>query len=341
MSAAFWRDDAPLAVMGTGFALPGAPVATEALLEGCAPWIDRRTMRAALAVAHRLGVRMRHLCRPFAAPIEPPRPGEANPDLAAAAVRAALAQAGLRPAELGYLIGHTATPAQMLPPNIGQVAGRLGYAGPFVELRQACTGFANALVLAQGLLRAGAAPVAIVGSETGSLFFDPRRAAVDPAQRVNLVQMGDGAGAIVLGRDTGRGPRLSRAFYGQAGRGRGAGLSMAAGAAEFAHDFAAVRRNGRDLLARCVEAADAVGALPADRVLPHQANGRLAGMLAPLLGLAPTRFVVNADRVGNTGSAAIWLALAQLRARLSPGESVAVLGLEATDYMFGGFRYEH
>jgi len=50
---------------------------------------------------------------------------------------------------------------------------------------------------------------------------------------------------------------------------------------------------------------------------------------------------VNANRLGNTGSAAIWLAFAELRSRMKLGESVLVLGAEATGHMFGGFRYVH
>jgi 3-oxoacyl-[acyl-carrier-protein] synthase III len=45
--------------------------------------------------------------------------------------------------------------------------------------------------------------------------------------------------------------------------------------------------------------------------------------------------------MGNTGSAAIWLALADLRKRVRPGASVLALGAEATKYMFGGFHYVH
>jgi 3-oxoacyl-[acyl-carrier-protein] synthase-3 len=45
--------------------------------------------------------------------------------------------------------------------------------------------------------------------------------------------------------------------------------------------------------------------------------------------------------LGNTGSAAIWLALAQLRPTLEAGRTVLALGAEATDFMFGGFRYHH
>ena len=64
-------------------------------------------------------------------------------------------------------------------------------------------------------------------------------------------------------------------------------------------------------------------------------------ILASPLGVARERIVVTADRLGNTGSAAIWLALAQLRPALNPGQTELALGAEATDFMFGGFRYLH
>jgi len=203
-SPTIWQDRTPLLVLGTGAALPGEPISTEELLTA----VDRRfglsLRRPGLAIARKLGIRTRHLCRDMARRLETPRKGHRNPELAAAAVRGAISDAGLVAQDLSYLIGHTATPARLMPPNIGQVAELLDYGGPFVEFRQACTGFANALVFAQGLLRAGAGPVAIVGSETGSVFFDPHRAAKDAGQLVNLVQMGDGAAAIILAPDNDR-----------------------------------------------------------------------------------------------------------------------------------------
>ena len=351
-SPAIWHDSTPLLVLGTGAALPGEPIATEELLTA----VDRRfglsLRRPGVAIANKLGIRTRHLCRDMTIRLETPRKGHRNPELAAAAARGALSDAGLVVQDLSYLIGHTATPARLMPPNIGQVAELLDYDGPFVEFRQACTGFANALVFAQGLLRAGAGPVAIVGSETGSVFFDPHRAAEDAGQLVNLVQMGDGAAAIILAHDDeGTGARLSHVFYGQLGRGRLPGLAIVDGGSdaprcslgfpEFRHDFGTIRHSGLELLLQCAATADRTGSEACDYILPHQANGRMDTILAAPLGVAPERIVVTADRLGNTGSAAIWLALAQLRRTLKSGQTVLALGAEATDFMFGGFRYHH
>jgi 3-oxoacyl-[acyl-carrier-protein] synthase-3 len=338
-----------------GMALPGPPVPTAELLDRVERRFGVPVSRRGRTLASRLGIRTRHLCRDLDARHEAPRPGHSNPDLAAGALRAALAQAQLEVDDLAYLIGHTTTPACLVPPNIALVADRLEFGGPYMELRQACTGFANALVIAQGLAAApGAGAIAIVGSETGSVYFDPERARHDPGQIVNLVQMGDGAAAIVVAPDDDQpGARLDKTFFGHLGLGRKPGLMLAAGGSdapgveagplEFEHDYAAVRAGGPELFAHGAAVALSLGmsADAVDHVIPHQANGRMAELLGPHLGIEPRRIFVNADRLANTGSAAIWLALADLRSRLDPGARVLALGAEATKFMFGGFSYVH
>ncbi|CAN5331987.1 3-oxoacyl-[acyl-carrier-protein] synthase III C-terminal domain-containing protein [soil metagenome] len=343
-----WLSQGKIAVLGTGYALPGPPLSTEILLDRIAARskIPRRRAALAAALAHRMAIDTRHICRDFADATEAARPGHANPDLAAIAVTRALADADLAIGDIGYLIGHTATPLQPLPANIAFVADRLGYRGPHLELRQACTGFANALMIAFGLLAApGARPVAIVGSETGSLFFDPRRVAEDLGQLVNMVQMGDGAAAIILGPANSATAGITAAWFGAIGLGRAPGLQMhASGAGEFDHDVVAIRASGASLFEAGREAAARHGVTldTVDTIIPHQVSGVIGAQSAAHFGRPVERFFVNADRLGNTGSAAIWLALAALReARPAAGARALVLGAEATKYMHGGFVYEH
>jgi 3-oxoacyl-[acyl-carrier-protein] synthase-3 len=351
----FWHDPRKMKILGMGTALPGPPVTTAQLLKMVEGRFGISVSRRGSAFASRLKIATRHLCRDFEARRETPRPGNSNPDLAAIALRMALEEARLDVGELAYLIGHTTSPACLVPPNIALVADRVSFAGPYMELRQACTGFANALVIAQGLVsRPGVKAVAIVGSETGSVYFDPQRAGEDMSQLVNLVMMGDGAAAIIVGPDDSRpGARISNNFFGQIGLGRRSGFALAAGGSDqpfakrgsidFEHDFEAVRASGPELFYRGAEAARAlgIGVETVDHVVPHQANGRMAELLAPFLGIEQSHVFVNADRLGNTGSAAIWLALAELRSRLDPGRRALALGAEATKYMFGGFLYVH
>lgn len=350
-----WRDTRTLKVLGMGTALPGPPVTTAELLERIDSRFQTSVLRRGTVLADRLRITTRHICRDFTARHETPRPGHSNPELAAQALQAAVAQAGLQVDDLAYLIGHTTSPACLVPPNISLVADRVGFTGPYMELRQACTGFANALVIAQGLLSVpDAAPIAIIGSETGSVYFDPQRAGEDTTQLVNLVQMGDAAAAVILGpEDATPGARITHNFFGHIGVGRNPGFTLATGgsdkpfvedgALEFAHDCTAVKTSGPELFARGARIAHELGTPvhTVDYVIPHQANGRMATLLGPYLGIEPQHVFVNADHVGNTGSTAIWLALAELRTQLTSGARVLALGAEATKYMFGGFLYRH
>jgi len=137
-----------LSILGTGIALPGPAVSTEALIDRLEHGFGLQDRRLARGLARHLGVATRHLVRDFAARREAPRPGHRNPELASVALSQALDRAGLRVGDLGYLIAHTATPARPLPANVSEIAAILQYRGPYAEFRQACTGFASALQFA-------------------------------------------------------------------------------------------------------------------------------------------------------------------------------------------------
>ncbi len=337
-------------LLGCGLALPGPGIDTATVCDRLEERFGVPARRIGRRLAPRLQVHTRHLCRDFEQAVEAPRPGHRNAELAAQAVGQALAQAGVAPSQLGYLLTHTATPGQALPPGSAEVARLLGVRGPHAEFRQACTGFASALQFACALLREPrAAPVAIVGSETGSVYFDPTRLADDPAQWVNALQMGDGAAAVVLGpNDEISGPRLSTAYIGQIADPPAPGLWLAAGGsdyvglagvAQFEHDFDAVARHGMTLFeaGRDVLAAQGLSLRDARFVIPHQASGRVADAVSAHFGLLRERVSDHGQRVGNLGSASIWAALTEACPRLAPGDSVLVLGAEATQHSFGGF----
>lgn len=343
MSAPPWLSKGRIAVLGSGQALPGPAVATSDLIAMMQQRFGFTRTREAAAIARRLGIESRHLSRDFAARDEPAHSGTSNSELAAKAVHAALAEARLQPQDLAYLIGHTTTPDQPLPASVAMVADRLGYQGPHVELRQACTGFANALMIAFGLIAAGSGPVAIVGSETGSFFFDPVSLDAEADQIVNMVQMGDGAGAVIVGAPEAGLPAIEAAWFGALGSGRAPGISRQHGKQRFDHDFGAIRAEGHRLFDAGRDAAAAQG-FPietARHVVPHQVSGRIGMLAAAHFALPQERLFVQADRIGNTGSAAIWIALDTLRASAAAGEDIVVLGAEASKHMYGGFAYRH
>ncbi len=346
-------------LLGSGLALPGEAIGTDALCTA----IEARFGVPAQRMGRRLGARVqvetRHLCRDFATALEAPRRGHRNPELAARALLMALDRAQTRPGDIGYLLTHTATPARALPGGSAEVASLVGITGPHAEFRQACTGFANALQFAFALLREpGAAPVAIVGSETGSVYFDPRRLGDDPGQWVNLLQMGDGAAAVVLGADPGESdaPTIEAAFFGQLPQAPAAGLALRWGGSDaigdaafeahaplhFDHDHDAVARHGPALFeaGRHALASRGFALQSTDFVIPHQASGSVAGAFAAHHGIDRATVSDHGRRVGNLGSASIWAALHDALPALDRGARCLVLGAEATQYSFGGFALQ-
>lgn len=349
---------ARLSVLGTGVAMPGPPVSNDDMVRFIALGASRHRSEFVGTIADQLGVYQRFLSRDRAAVRELPRPGDTNPELCDRAIRSALEQAGLTIGDVDLLIGHTTSPHTLLPPNVSWVADLLGYSGQYMELRQACTGFANALMIASSMLTSMAADrVCIVGSETGSVLFDVNETRSDRGQLVNAAQMGDGAGAVVLSRYAGNGGAwLSNAYFGTLGLGKPSGFSLVAGsssrpahAAEqpgsmgFINDYRLARDEGLDLFRAGFEALESVGLgePQVTRYLTHQANGRMGEVLAPVLGIPTKKFHNCAADYGNTGSASTWIGLHSVREQrvLGPGQVLGVLGAEATKFMYGGFAY--
>ncbi len=341
---------AALAVHGTGSALPGPAVDNDSLLAALERHVGARHARTAKKITRRLGIDSRHLSRDLDVPLSGTVAGADAPSLCQSALEAAGCEA------MNFLIGHTATPHTHLPSNTAWVAERLRYPGPYTELRQACTGFAAALASAAAMIAEDDSDVVgIVGSETGSPFFDISTEFLDLDQLINYVQMGDGAGAIVLGRDTGSGSRIVDAFYGQIGIDRSPGIGISGGGSAspecpkglpyFFHDSRAVRRHGESLILAGIEAIRSRGYTldDFDWILPHQANGHIDALFRERFPAYRGGVFVTASRLGNLGSAAIWVGLDELRrsGRLQAGQKALILGAEASKYLYGGFVYEH
>jgi len=341
-------------LLGWGSAYPGPAWSTEALCERMESVFGIPTQRFARFLAGRLGVQGRHLCRDFEQAHERPRAGARNPELASLALQRAMTRAQVPADGLAYLISHTTTPAQSLPSGSAEMARMVGHRGAHMELRQACTGFANALQIAFAMTASpGSAPVGIVGVETGSVFFDPHSLRERSAQWVNFLQMGDGAAAVVIGPDQGRvdRPMISAAFFGQAQQAPEPGLRLRVGGSDhawsdagsitFEHDFEGVMQEGLTLLSqgRAALAEQGHDLQEAAWVVPHQASGAVAPWLAQQWSLPLGRVCAHGARVGNLGSASIWAALDDVmqQPQAWPGDRAMFLGAEATQYSCGGF----
>ncbi len=338
-----------------GNAFPGEHISNDVLLEHLEELCDRKTARQARIIARRLGIEGRYVSRRLDSALSVPQ--ETAPVLSARAIRQALSSC---PAdtELGYLISHTASPHTLLPSSAAWIAEELALQAPYMELRQACTGFASALQIAVPMLHHNPQmqPVCIVGTEVGSVFFDIDNDFIDTPQLINYVQMGDAAAAVVLDRDDGSDEQIiSHCFSGHMGLNRAPGFELCGGGSAqpvceqklpyFLHRADSVREAGPQLFLKGIEAVMDQGFSlnEFDYILPHQANGHIDALLSEYLQLPPERIVNDARRWGNLGSAAIWASLNGLilSGKLKRGQRVLVLGAEATKYMYGGFIYQH
>jgi 3-oxoacyl-[acyl-carrier-protein] synthase-3 len=297
-------------IAGTGGYLPELVLDNDALaarfgLDTSDAWIRERT-----------GIRQRHLAAPE----------EKASDMAAAACRAALAQAGIEAAAVDAVIVATATPDSVFPSTAARVQALLGITQGFAfDIAAACTGFVYALSVADALVRAGQCRCALViGAEVFSRILDW-------TDRGTCVLFGDGAGAVVLraaeAGEEGRGV-LSCHLHADGRHGdilqvEGGVLQMA-GREVFRHAVAK--------LASVVDEALVANGLAKSDVawlVPHQANQRIIDAMGRKLGLPPERVVVAVDRHANTSAASIPLALAEATrdGRIARGDLVLMEGI--------------
>jgi 3-oxoacyl-[acyl-carrier-protein] synthase III len=296
-------------ILGLGTYLPARVVTNDDLaqhLDTSDEWIRTRT-----------GIRERH----YAAT------DEATSDLAIAAARAALVDAGLEPSALDVVIIATTTPDHPIPATAPAVAAALGLTCTAFDVNAACSGFVYGLQVAAGLAESGAT-VLLVGAETLTRY-------VDPNDRSIAVLFGDGAGAVVLAPD----PTASIGPFDLGSDGTDPSiLWMRAGGSRepfdpVAHADPSSRmsmRGGdvyRHAVSRMASSSQAVlasaglGVDDVDLMVGHQANQRILDAVAERLGMPAERCHLTVDRHGNTSAASIPLALGDARDRgiLRPG----------------------
>ncbi|SDP79272.1 3-oxoacyl-[acyl-carrier-protein] synthase III [Actinopolyspora xinjiangensis] len=250
--------------------------------------------------------------------------GTSSGDLAVEAATRALKSAGLSPEEAGVdsLVLATTTPDHPCPATAPDVAARVGLSDVAAfDIAAVCSGFVYALEVASNAVVSGRADsVLVVGAETYSTILDPE-------DRTTSVIFGDGAGAVLLragdsaepgallGFDMGADGRQKDLIKIPAGgsRQRSNGVAPEASDSYFTMQgrkvfAAAVQRmtdSSNKLLERIGWSMESV-----ERVVGHQANVRILRAVAEQLGIPTERAVINVDKVGNTSSASIPLALA-------------------------------
>jgi 3-oxoacyl-[acyl-carrier-protein] synthase-3 len=310
-------------IVGTGHSLPEGVITNadlERMVETSDDWITTRT-----------GIRERR------------RAGEreVTSTFAIKAAREALECCNAAPDEIDLVICATVCPDMALPSTACFIQAELGLkrAAAF-DLAAACSGFLYGLAIADKFVRSGDyRNVLVIGAELLTRY-------VDYTDRATCVIFGDGAGAAVVSRVAAdRGVRairiqsdgsLAEYLYTPGG-----GTRHPASHASVDEGLHFIKMRGNELFKVAVRSMyemsvrvlDEVKMTPGDidLLIPHQANQRITDAVADRLGVPPEKIYANIDRIGNTSSASIPIALDECvrSGRLEPGMTVMMTAFGA------------
>ena len=262
--------------------------------------------------------------------------GEKPSDMAYAASLEAIRKAGIATKEIDALILSTTTPDVAMPSTACILQDRLSLGTiPAFDLNAACSGWLYGISMARGMILSGMAKnVLCVGVDVQSRLLDR-------SDHTTCFIFGDAAGAAIISAgDTGH--RIRRVFLGADTR----GLHMARRdepgyvvANGYGNIDPWIRMDGQALFRFATESfagiiRDAIaqtGWSPNETrwIIPHQANGRILKAAAKRAGIPFARFYLNVERVGNTSSASIPLAIIEVEETLEPGDKLILCSVGA------------
>jgi 3-oxoacyl-[acyl-carrier-protein] synthase-3 len=293
----------------------------ERMVETSHDWIMQRT-----------GIRERHIVDP----------GVATSDIAKPAALEAIGEAGITPADLGFIVVGTTTPDTIFPSTACTLQAKIGAANAWgFDLGAACSGFTYSLSVAYQQVATGACDHALV------VGADVMSSIIDYTDRATCVLFGDGAGAAVLSPAEPGGPAIIDFCHLTDGTG-GPALCMPAGGSRLpaSHDTVDqrlhyVKQDGATVFKFAVKMTEEISRRILDRngltasdldlFVSHQANRRIIEAGTERLGVDPSKVVINLERFGNTTAGTIPLALACARreGRLKHGDLVLLASVGA------------
>jgi 3-oxoacyl-[acyl-carrier-protein] synthase III len=303
-------------ILGTGAELPSKVLTNhdlEKMVDTSDEWITVRT-----------GIKERRILEE----------GKGNADMALDAAKRALDDAGIVAADLDAIIMATVTADYLMPSSACVLEDKLGARGAFsFDVGAACSGFLNALSVADCFIRTGKIRTAlVVGSDALSRLLNWQ-------DRGTCILFGDGAGAVVLGASQNGNGILSTKLRTDGSYAKtlyvpaGGSLRPATPETVRRHEHT-ITMNGKEVFKIAVRSMEEISRQALEEagvtvdqislVIPHQANKRIIVALAERLGVPMDKVVVNVDRYGNTSAASIPVALDEARraGRILPGDIV-------------------
>jgi 3-oxoacyl-[acyl-carrier-protein] synthase-3 len=252
------------------------------------------------------------------------RVGGSTASLSIESGRQAIERAGVDPASIDLLVLATTTPDQTVPATSATVQHELHLRCGAFDINAACSGFTYALVVAHGLLAAGAQRALVIGTDTLSRI-------TDWTDRGTAILFADGSGAVVLDAVDGPGQLLGWDIDAD---GSLAPLLYCDLGGNIFMDGKEVYRKAVRIMVDSAEKSMKHAGVTADDiklVVPHQANIRIIEAACNRLGVPLERAASTIHRTGNTSSASIPLALADAldAGRVHDGDLVLLVGFGA------------
>jgi 3-oxoacyl-[acyl-carrier-protein] synthase-3 len=279
-------------------------------------------------IVQRTGIHQRHIAAE----------GEYTSDLAVAAGRKAMENAGITIEDIDLIICATTTPDMTYPATATIVQQKLGMHHGFAfDIQAVCSGFVYAVATADSFLKNGLAKRALViGAETNSRILDW-------TDRTTCVLFGDGAGAAVveLGRSSSSPGERGILATSLRSDGHHWNKLYVDGGPSSTMTVGHVRMEGKEVFKHAVgmitdvvyAVLDATGYTVADLdwFVPHQANKRIIDGAGVKLGIPPEKTVLTVDRHANTSAASVPLALwtAITDGRIKRGDLVMIEAMGA------------
>ncbi len=267
---------------------------------------------------------------------------ESTVDLAAAAARVAIADAGITIDAIDEIIVATDTPEVKIPDTVSYLQAMLGAREvPAFDLAgSGCAGFVLGLDVARSRAITGNKKILLVGVEMLTRLINWR-------DRTTAVLFGDAAGAAVIGTSEGTSELLTFTAGTDGSKADILGLETGGTRAPFSleaaqrGDHKKLVMNGREVFKEAVSRMGAASKkVLADAgvevselalVVPHQANLRIINALQKSLAISDEQLFINVQNYGNTGSASIPLALweARQQGRVKSGDLVLLTAFGA------------
>ncbi len=266
---------------------------------------------------------------------------QATSDLGAEASKKALEKAGLSAEDIDMIILATTTPDYPIQSTacvVQELIGAINAAA--VDINAACSGFVYALTMAKGLIASGMNKrILVIGAEVLSKC-------VDMQDRNTCVLFGDGAAAAVVA-EVEEGYGMLSQFLGAEADVKGALRTPAGGTRKpLSQEVLDERSNflqmkGQDVFKFAVKALPKatlealeganLKAENIDMVFPHQANVRIIEAASKRLEIPMDKFYLNLNKLGNTSSASIGLALGEAldKGLVKKGDIIALTGFGA------------